>query len=124
MKKLTESGKLFFGIIVILAVILLVASYKPAQHNAVYFYCTPDCTQQALPIGYTTLAKNCFFNQTECQVSQQPQAPSSSKIIVAFNDSIHKIQGIGTVTMLDLNVTNVYIRENNQPDWIPLLSAP
>lgn len=126
--RLTESGKIFFGIIIFVIIILLIASYLNNQNQSnqnqtaipvTYAYCIPDCLPQALPIGYTTLARGCYINKTECQNAAQ----TASKVALGFRTDSYKVQGIGTVTMLDLNVTKIYVRENNQTEWITLFDG-
>lgn len=123
---LTTSGKIFFAAIAFVVIIFVLTSVQPTnQQRTTYIYCVPDCVQQSVPIGTTTLVRGCFINQTECQIasSETSQAENNSEIFVGFADSFHKIPGVGTATMLDLNVTKVYIRENNQTDWITLFDG-
>jgi len=126
MKKLSTIGKIFFGILAFVIIIFIASSFlkTPILVKTVSVYCTPDCSPKELPIGSTTLARGCYLNQTECQSAAQPLSQNSSgaEVLVGFKDSIHKVQGIGTIEMLHLNVTKVYVRENNQTDWIPLLN--
>ena len=124
--RLTTSGKIFFAAIAFVVIIFLLTSVKPAnQQRTTYIYCAPDCVQLSVPIGATTLVRGCFINQTECKIasSNTRQTENNSEIFVGFADSLHKIPGVGTVTMLDLNVTKVYMRESNQTDWITLFDG-
>jgi len=125
--RLTTSGKVFFCIVILLAILLLFTSLPKKSISIplnVSIFCSPDCSLQQIPVGYNTLAAGCFTNQTECQLSsQKPQnAENESTILVGFNDSIHKVPGIGTVTMLQLNVTQIYLKSTDQY-WIPVLNA-
>lgn len=130
--KITTSGKIFFGIIILVAILFLISPYLQNPNNSpimTNIYCVPDCSPQSVPIGLPTLVKGCFINQTECQTAAQSSTqPSASenkgRILIGFNDSIHKVPGIGSVTMLMLNVTQIYIRENNQTDWVSILDSP
>lgn len=125
MKKLTSSGKIFFGIITFVVIVLIVSKYQNSTQIKTFAYCLPECLPTELPIGYTTLTRNCYINQTECLISNQTanQNSNTAEVAIGFKDSIHKVQGIGTVTMLHLNIMKIYVRENNQTNWVTLLDG-
>lgn len=120
--RLTTSGKIFFGIILFVLIAIFIATFlKGPTKLMVNLYCVPDCSAKQLPIGYTTLIKGCYVNQTECQMAASTTTPipeNNGRLLIGIKDSVHKVQGIGTVKALNLNVTKIYVRENNQTDWI------
>ena len=124
--RLTANGKIFFGILVLVLIVIFLTSYQkiPTQITT-YVYCTPDCAPRSFPIGTTTLIRGCYINQTECLIANSSQVTvSASNLKIGIKKSTNKVPGIGTITMLNLNITQIYIRESNQSSWIPLLTKP
>ena len=126
--KLTTNGKIFFGILAFVTIIIIFASYQkfPMQRPMTTIYCIPDCTPKQVNVGVTTLVKGCYINQTECQTASQQAVtplPNDGTILIGFKDSVHNVPRVGSVTMLNLNVTKVYVRESNQTDWVPVFDG-
>ena len=130
--KLTTSGKIFFGLIAVVAVLIIVTSIPNLSQQSkplVNIYCLPDCLQQQVSVGVPTLIKSCFLNQSTCeqaslQTNTQTQPPSTdARILVGFTDSVHNVPRVGMVTMLDFNVTKVFLKESNQTDWITVFDG-
>ncbi len=122
--KITTSGKVFLGILALLAILLLASSYlTPNPKPTTNIYCAPDCAPQTVPIGLPTLAKGCFINQTECQTAQASgQIQNDGRIVVGFTNSVSKVAHIGSARLLNVTVKQIYIRENNQ-DWISVFDG-
>lgn len=122
MKKvsITTSGKIFLGTIILVILLVVFGSYLQPSSNKLMtnIYCIPNCSAQQAVIGLPTLVKSCYISQSECQSFRMNQSINNARIVIGFKDSIHKVQGIGTVTMLNLNLSQIYLRENNQTDWI------
>jgi c-di-AMP phosphodiesterase-like protein len=128
--KITTSGKIFLGIIAFVIILLFASFYLQNPSGSkltTSIYCVPDCSSQTVPIGVATLIKGCFINQTECQAEQTAsQTESNGRILIGIknsNTSIYKIAHSGSVTMLNLTIKQIYIRENNQTDWINVFNG-
>jgi hypothetical protein len=127
--RLATSGKIFFGIIALVIILLLASFYLQTPSGSeptTNIYCVPDCSSQTIPIGVATLVKGCFINQTECQSEQTvSQKESNGRILIGIknsNTSIYKIAHSGSITMMNLTIKQIYIRENNETDWINVLN--
>jgi hypothetical protein len=99
--KLTTYGKIFFGII-LLVVLLILFTILPSQNN---------------------LPPKQSLTTTMTATTSTVVAPLAGRILVGFIDDFHKVAGIGTVTMLNLNVKEIDVRENNQTEWINIFSG-
>jgi hypothetical protein len=128
--KITTSGKIFIGIIALVIILLIASSYFQIPNGTkltTNIYCVPDCSLQTVPIGVATLIKGCFINQTECQAGQTAsQTENNGRILIGIknsNISIYKIAHSGSITMLNLTIKQIYIRENNQTDWVNVFNG-
>lgn len=125
--KLTSAGKIFF-IVIIFVAILIFATSLMSKKPASYAFCVPDCSPKLIPIGAGTLIHGCYLNQADCQTAQTTTTtavvPTSGLFYIGFAvDDLHRVPAIGSVTMLDLNVTQIYVTSDNQT-WTPLLLQP
>jgi hypothetical protein len=127
--KITASGKIFVGIIVLVIILLIASSYLQIPYGSkltMNIYCIPDCSLQTIPIGVGTL-EGCFSSQTQCQAEQTAgQTESNGRILIGIknsNTSIYKIAHSGSITMMNLTIKQIYIRENNQTDWINVFNG-
>lgn len=94
--KLTASGKIFFGTIFLIVLFIVISTF--ASNSNVFSHPLTTITSTTT----TTIS------------------PATGRILIGFKDNFPKAIGIGTVTMLNLSVTEVSVRENNHTEWIPL----
>lgn len=102
--KITTSGKIFFGILALLAVILLASSYL-----------APNPT--------TTISTTTETSITQTSTSGAVQTSQNhGRIVIGFTNSVSKVARIGTATFLNVTIKQIYISENNQ-DWISVFNS-
>lgn len=129
--KVTTSGKIFLGIIALVIILLLASAFLQNPSGSkltTNIYCVLDCSLQTVPIGVATLIQGCFVNQTQCQIAAQTpsQAENNGTIMIGFtnsNNSIYKIAHSGSIPFLNFTIQQIYIRENNQTDWINVFNG-
>jgi hypothetical protein len=103
--KLTTSGKIFFG--TILLVLLFIAFLNLPKQNKFL----PQQSSTTTTILATATS------------TPPTSTPATGRILIGFKDDFRRVAGIGTVTMLNLNIKQVYVRESNQTEWVPIFDG-